>query len=89
MSVSIPSGYIGTTGLATSFYTISASEEWTTDVAVAIKDGDGTTLGSATIDDAPMKGNRSAEYSGNMFSGSNAMTVGLNTTWDSPVVGNF
>jgi hypothetical protein len=89
MSVSIPSGYIGTTGLAASFYTISASEEWTTDVAVAIKDGNGTTLGSATIDDAPMKGNRSAEYSGNMFSGSNAMTVGLNTTWDSPVVGNF
>jgi hypothetical protein len=89
MSVSIPSGYIGTTGLAASFYTISAPEEWTTDVAVSIKDGNGTTLGSATIDDAPMKGNRSAEYSGNMFSGSNAMTVGLNTTWDSPVVGNF
>ena len=89
MSVSIPSGYIGTTGLAASFFTISQSAEWTTDVAVAIKDSNGTTMGSATINDAPMKGNRSAEYSGNMFSGSNAMTVGLNTTWDSPVVGNF
>ena len=89
ISVSIPSGYIGTTGLAVSFFTISAPEEWTTDVAVAIKDGNGSTLGSATINDAPMKGNRSAEYSGNMFSGSNTMTVGLNTTWDSPVIGNF
>lgn len=89
ISVSIPSGYIGTTGLAVSFFTISQSTEWTTDVAVAIKDGNGTTMGSATIDDAPMKGNRSAEYSGNMFSGSNTMTVGLNTTWDSPVIGNF
>jgi len=89
ISVSIPSGYIGTTGLAVSFFTISAPEEWTTDIAVAIKDGNDTKLGSATIDDAPMKGNRSAEYSGNMFSGSNTMTVGLNTTWDSPVIGNF
>lgn len=89
ISVSIPSGYIGTTGLAVSFFTISQSAEWTTDVAVAIKDGNGTTLGSATIDDAPMRGNRSAEYSGNMFSGSNTMTVALNTTWDSPVIGNF
>jgi len=89
ISVSIPSGYIGTTGLAVSFFTISAPEEWTTDIAVAIKDGNGTTLGSATIDDAPMKGNRSAEYSGNMFSGSNTMTVALNSTWDSPVIGNF
>jgi len=89
ISVSIPSGYIGTTGLAVSFFTISQSAEWTTDVAVAIKDGNGTTLGSATIDDAPMKGNRSAEYSGNMFSGSNTMTVALNATWDSPVIGNF
>ena len=89
ISVSIPSGYIGTTGLSVSFFTISQSAEWTTDVAVAIKDGNGTALGSATIDDAPMKGNRSAEYSGNMFSGSNTMTVGLNTTWDSPVIGSF
>lgn len=89
ISVSIPSGYIGTTGLAVSFFTISQSAEWTTDVAVAIKEDNGATLGSATIDDAPMKGNRSAEYSGNMFSGSNSMTVGLNTTWDSPVIGNF
>lgn len=89
MSISVPSGYIGTTGLSASFFTISQSGEWTTDVAVVIKDGNGTTLGSATIDDAPMKSNRSAEYSGNMFSGSNAITVGLNTTWDSPAVGNF
>ena len=89
ISVSIPSGYIGTTGLAVSFFTISAPEEWTTDVAVAIKDGNGTAMGSATIDDAPMKDNRSAEYSGNMFSGSNTMTVALNATCDSPVICNF
>lgn len=89
ISVSIPSGYIGTTGLAVSFFTISQSAEWTTDVAVAIKDGNSAMLGSAAIDDAPMKSNRSAEYSGNMFSGSNTMTVALNTTWDSPVIGNF
>ena len=89
ISVSIPSSYIGTTGLAVSFFTISQSAEWTTDVAVAIKDGNSAMLGSAAIDDAPMKSNRSAEYSGNMFSGSNTMTVALNATWDSPVIGNF
>jgi hypothetical protein len=87
LTVNIPSGYIGTTGLAASFYTISASEEWTTDVAVAIKDGNGTTLGSAAIDDAPMKGNRSAEYSGNLFSSGSLLTVSINGSWLTPYIG--
>lgn len=89
MSVSIPSGYIGTTGLSVSFFTVSESTEWTTDVTVAIKDGNGTTLGSADIPAVPMKGNRSAEYSGNLFSGGSLLTVSINGSWLTPHVGTW
>ena len=87
MSVSIPSSYIGATGLAASFFTFSESTEWTTDVTVAIKDGNGATLGSAVIDDAPMLRNRSAEYSGNLFSSGSLLTVSINDSWLTPYIG--
>ena len=87
MSVSIPSSYIGTTGLAASFFTVSESTEWTTDVTVAIKDGNGATLGSAVIDDAPMLRNRSAEYSGNLFSSGSLLTVSISDSWLTPYIG--
>ena len=87
MSVSIPSSYIGTTGLAASFFTVSESTEWTTDVTVAIKDGNGTTLGSADIPSVPMKGNRSAEYSGNLFSSGSLLTVSISGSWLTPYIG--
>jgi len=89
MSVSIPSSYIGTTGLAASFFTVSESTEWTTDVTVAIKDGNGTTLGSADIPAVPIKRNRSAEYSGNLFSSGSLLTVSINGSWLTPHVGTW
>ena len=87
MSVSIPSSYIGATGLAASFFTFSESTEWTTDVTVAIKDGNGASLGSAVIDDAPMLRNRSTEYSGNLFSSGSLLTISINGDWLTPYIG--
>lgn len=87
MSVSIPLSYIGTTGLAASFFTVSESTEWTTDVTVAIKDGNGTTLGIADIPAVPMKRNRSTEYSGNLFSSGSLLTVSISDSWLTPHVG--
>lgn len=90
ISISIPANYVGTSGqLVASFFTISGADEWTTDVSVAVKDGNGASLGSALIDDAPMLRNRSTEYSGNLFSGSNNITVSVDGDWLSPNIGTW
>ena len=88
ITISIPSSYIGTIGqLSASFFTVSGADEWTTNVGVVIKDGNSTTLGSAVIANAPLKRNRSTEYSGSLFSSGGAVTVSVNGDWLSPHVG--
>lgn len=90
ISISIPASYVGTSGqLAASVFTVSGTDEWTTDVSVAVKDGNGTSLGSAAIADVPMLRNRSTEYSGNLFSGSGNMVVSVNGDWASPHIGTW
>jgi hypothetical protein len=90
ISINIPANYVGTTGqLVASFFTVSVADEWTTDASVAIKDGNRTTLGSAVIANAPMKRNRSTEYSGNLFSGSSNMSVSIDGDWSSPYIGTW
>ena len=88
ISISIPANYIGTSGqLVASFFTISTVDEWTTNVSLAVKDGNSNALGSVAISDVPLKRNRSTEYSGSLFSGSSAVTVSVNGDWLSPHVG--
>ncbi len=90
ISLSIPANYVGTSGqLVASFFVISGTDEWTTDVSVAVKDGNGTSLGSAMINDAPMLRNRSTEYSGNLFSGSGNMVVSIDGDWLTPHIGSW
>jgi hypothetical protein len=90
ISLNIPANYVGTSGqLVASFFTISGADEWTTDVSVSVKDGNGTSLGSATIADVPLLRNRSTEYSGNLFSGSGNMVVSVNGDWASPYIGTW
>lgn len=90
ITISIPSSYIGTAGqLSVSFFTVSMVDEWTTNVSVAIKDGNSTTLGSAVIANAPLKRNRSTEYSGSLFSSGGAVTVSVDGDWLSPHVGTW
>ena len=90
ISLSIPANYVGTSGqLVVSFFTISGTDEWTTDVSVAVKDGNGTSLGSSMINDAPMLRNRSTEYSGNLFSGGGNMVVSINSDWLAPYIGTW
>ncbi len=90
ITISVPSSYIGTIGqLSASFFTVSGADEWTTNVGVAIKDGNSTTLGSAVIPNAPIKRNRSTEYSGNLFSGSSNMSVSIDSDWSSPYIGTW
>lgn len=81
-TVTVPTSYIGTTGTLTmSIFGFSSSAEWTTDVTVTAKDGNTTTLGTATITDAAFKRNRASEYSGPLFGLDGAATVSIEDGW--------
>lgn len=90
IGINIPASYVGTSGqLVASFFTISGTDEWTTDVGVAVKNGNGASLGSAAIADVPLLRNRSTEYSGNLFSASGSMAVSVNGDWETPHIGTW
>lgn len=81
ITTNVPSGYEGQTNVAVNIFGFSPSEEWTTDVAINAKSTDHTVLGSVTITNAPLKRNRTTEYSGPLFSTEGLTTVSLSTDW--------
>ena len=90
IGINIPASYVGTSGqLAASVFTVSGTDEWTTDVSVSVNDGNGASLGSALIADVPLLRNRSTEYSGNLFSGIGDMVVSVNGDWETPHIGTW
>ena len=87
ISVSIPSNYIGTVGnLSASFFTMSSDDEWTTDVTISSSGSGNSVLGSVSIDNVPLKANRSTNYSGSLFSGRQPFLITLNEEWTDDVV---
>lgn len=81
ITTNVPSGYEGQTNVAANIFGFSPSEEWTTDLAINAKSTDNTVLGSVTITNAPLKRNRTTEYSGPLFSTEGLTTVSLSTDW--------
>ena len=92
-SVAIPSSLIGTEGSLTfSIFGMCTASEWTTDVVVRIYDTDGKVLGSATIENVPLKGGRSTEYSGSVFTEplmAASTTISLNSDWPTAYIGTW
>lgn len=88
-TISVPSSYVGTTGLSLSIFGLSNTTEWTTDVALQAKDGDGATVSSVSIANAPFKANRTTQYSGRLFGNDGAFTLSLNDEWDDPYSGTW
>lgn len=89
-TISVPASYVGTSGqLAVSLFSLSPSDEWTTDVTLTANDGSEGVLGQAVITAAPMKRNRATEYSGQLFGSGGAMTVSLNDEWSTPYEGSW
>lgn len=90
ITINVPTSYVGTVGqLSASFFTFSGADEWTTNVSLAVKDGNSNALGSVAISDVPLKRNRSTEYSGNLFSSGGNMTVSIDDSWTSPYIGTW
>lgn len=82
ITANIPASAIGSTGEVLNIFGFSATDEWTTDVAIACKDGESNVLSTVAITDAPFKINRVTSYTGPLFSSSGALTLSLNTDWD-------
>ena len=82
ISLNIPASSIGVTNESVNVFGFSTASEWSTDVALNAKNGNGDVLGSATITAAPFKSNRVTEYSGPLFSAGGSLNLSLNTSWE-------
>ena len=81
LGVSIPSSYIGTTSLNASFYTVSSTTMWQTDVAVAITSANDAVLGSVLLPDVPLQRNHVTNYQGSVMSSGRSVTVTSDDEW--------
>ena len=87
-TVSVPASYIGTTGqLVASFFTISPSTQWTTDVTLKATGTDNSTLSSISIKDVPMQRNHVTSYGGSILNAGRSVTLASDDEWveDTPV----
>jgi hypothetical protein len=87
--VNIPNTSIGVAGESVSIFGFSGTTEWTTDIAFDCEKSDATVLGAATISSAKFKRNRVSAYSGPLFSSNGAMTLSLNSEWDTELTGTW
>ena len=81
ISTSVPASYIGNTDVLISYFSLSPSTDWTTDVNVNSIDGDNNIIGQGDMANVPLKRNRVTEYSGPLFSSGGTVTTSLNTDW--------
>jgi hypothetical protein len=73
---------VGTVGeLSASFFGLSPSDPWQTDVAVAVLDGEGSVMGSVTLDGVTMSRNVTTVYSGGIFGKGGTMSVSADDGW--------
>lgn len=89
-TIVIPESKVGTTGSTNvSIYGFSSATEWTTDVSVVAKDQSDAVIGTANIEDAPFKANRSTNYMGNLFVNAGGFALALSSEWDTEFAGNW
>ena len=88
-TMQVPDGYAGRTDVSVSYFSISPSTEWTTDVTVNSKDADGNIIGQGVMEDVPLKRNRVTEYSGPLFTAGGEVTLTLNGTWEESETGTW
>ena len=80
-NVDIPASYIGQQGLQVSYMSISAEDDWTTGMAIAMKGAGDAELGSVTLSDVPMGRNKTVTMTGALLGGTRSLGVNLNDTW--------
>jgi hypothetical protein len=81
-TVNVPASYVGTTGqLVASFFTISPSTQWTTDVTLKATGTDNSTLSSISIKDVPMQRNHVTSYGGSILNAGRSVTLSSDDEW--------
>lgn len=81
-TVNVPASYVGTTGqLVASFFTISPSAAWTTDITLKATATDNSTLSSISIKDVPMQRNHVTSYGGSILTAGRSITLSSNDEW--------
>ena len=89
-TVSVPASYIGTTGqLIASFFTISPSAAWSTDVSLQALKSDNTQMASISVADVPMQRNHITDYSGTMFGAGRAISIDADDSWGDDIQGSW
>lgn len=81
INVDIPASYIGQQGLQVSYMSISAEDDWTTGMAIAMNGEGDAVLGSVTLSDVPMGRNKTVTMTGALLSGTRTIGIRLNDTW--------
>ena len=89
MKANVPESFVGTTGLAVSFFGFSSATEWTTPLTVSARDGENDIIGMVNVAAAPFMANRATEYSGSLFTSGGAFAITLNDEWDTPWTGSW
>lgn len=89
-TISVPASYAGTTGqLVASFYCLSPSTEWLTNITLTAIAQDNSTLAAITIPDVPMRQNRITDFSGTLFSTGRLMNITVDDEWGDPLTGTW
>ena len=89
-TISVPASYAGTTGqLVASFYCVSPSTEWLTNITLTAIAQDNSTLAAITIPDVPMRQNRITDFSGTLFSTGRLMNITVDDEWGDPLTGTW
>ena len=89
-TVNVPASYVGTSGqLSASFYCLSQSTAWQTDITLTAKASDASTISEISISDIPMQRNRITSFSGTIFSVGRSMTVSVDDAWEEEYTGTW
>ena len=85
----LPDSYKGQSGVVLSYFSISPSDEWTSNISLNSKDGDNHIIGQANITSVPFVRNRQTEYSGPLFTSGGSMSLSIDGDWETSVTGTW
>lgn len=85
----LPESYKGQSDVVLSYFSLSSSGEWTSNVSLNSKDADGNIIGQANMTAVPFVRNRQTEYSGPLFTSGGALSLSLDDEWDASATGSW
>ena len=86
---SLPESYKGQSDVVLSYFSLSPSSEWTSNVSLNSKDADGNIIGQANMTAVPFVRNRQTEYSGPLFTSGGELSLSLDGDWETSATGSW